>query len=347
MLEEGLTICHILQFVPVNDWPIIKPCLVSRMWHQVFRSESFAESYLHNLFRLTKEDQQLLKKTMQYFANNHGLIVPFVSHWRILDAYVTQSTSSSVKLHQLGQLLKFAGTLTQSEANLLKQIADQESCRTQLKEQLKNLFSNGLVDDYDGNTVSPSIVSQALCGEIKELFVTGIQRTEQMGSSETSRRGSVDFVVFLGFGFPMVFSYEFSFSFSWASNRVDERCLVYGDEFYANDYQGSNGFNKDLLAQVKEGIFHTEERFKAELPHELERDWFFNTCLFRLFDACSVDEAFSNFKTDEIDVYGTDDYYRSLVVSLEPTSSRKTKRAEDDSEQETKKVKQDESEEDE
>ena len=66
-LNECLIIERILLFVDFHDWPLLQPYRVSTQWSEVFRSESFAQNYLHRLFSLNSAQQRKLRTTIQYF----------------------------------------------------------------------------------------------------------------------------------------------------------------------------------------------------------------------------------------------------------------------------------------
>ena len=313
-LSESLIAEKVLLFIPVSDWGT-NPFLVNSKWHQIFISEEFAELYWVHLFKLSTNEKQLLKKTINNFASEFNkkddkMIVPYTTYWSMLKEYA--------KLQTISQHFLEHGCLTSEHANTLEMVEEREQTRHAMKESLRFLFSNPMT--VNDEPVSEFEIQKILRGPCKELFVTFVRISEDQSESEYER--IVECIIYLDYGFPVHLKCSF---YSKYHRDFDEKQSVdfFGNHLFTGEYGRKEKSNEKVLSLIREQVFHMDDDYNVE---SLDSIKLFNTLLYNWFAVgflCTLDD---NILTERLkDLYDEENEEGNFYWNFDRISNKKIK----------------------
>ena len=309
LFNECLVIERILLFVDFHDWPLLQPYRVSTKWSEVFRSESFAENYLHALFSLTSAQQSKLRTTIQYFANVGGNgeegftkasssnkekiknkkeklktatctpCVPYTTYWHVLKQFIVSSLRFSLTARpMLETCLKDQQCV--DAVNLLIELSLLEKREREVRSLFTNFFNSRLIMDEDNEEkyVPAIVMQQLLCGPMRGVFLRSASTRK-----ESRFNSDVSLVVFLNYGFPVELRCEFKYDSNSYDINIWESVTLFNCLLFHNNTQSSRmeEFIEPTVNFLKERLLHDPDM--ELIPDGLDKDVTFNTVLYHWF----------------------------------------------------------------
>ena len=235
LFSQGDMVNEILQFINVLEWPVSKPFIINKTFHDSFSSEAFAKQYLINLFSLNTKQQDKLNDliTSVHRRSEDGwqplgkIAKKEIPYWMVLQTFAKLSFENNIP-ERVSQMLKGLDPEDLHKVHSSIELLKQEAERMRVQNELKKMVDGQWTFFNDQKYCLDRNHAAELFGKPKGIFISSFKTSE------------VVYVLFVDCGFPIRIKVKWKGCHEEESFEVDGSFLMRAEYTYEEYNDGDD-----------------------------------------------------------------------------------------------------------